>query len=155
MKSRCSTAREVEIPSKIRFLISIAEAESKNSSCNRLKVGCAGFGYSDNLYIGYNSVGCKGVENCTHQGMEIGTNRSCNGTHAEQMLFSKLSDNKDRIEILVVTHFPCEECAKKIILEGVKTVYVLNSYGHNKALNLLLGSGVEVVFIAKTFKESN
>jgi deoxycytidylate deaminase len=64
----------------------------------------------------------------------------CGCIHAEIALFEKVIP-----EILIVSHSPCEDCARAIIKHGIKVVLYKEEYRIKDGLMLLVVNGVSVV----------
>lgn len=123
-----------------RMLYRMAGMESSLSRCKRHQIGAASINWDGTIGRGYNS-GCDG--HCVHEGLPKGTNTDCKGSHAERDLLARYP----RPMTLVVTTFPCMNCAKALAEAGVFAVLYRDNYGDNKALDYLLGQGVRVTRI--------
>jgi dCMP deaminase len=98
--------------------------------------------------------------------IENENNRSFYSEHAERRLIflavsSGFSDFQDKI--LVVTHFPCCDCARAIVLVGIKKVMIFSYHVSNKFLSkweadmaiskrILEYNNVEVVHIKSDYE---
>lgn len=135
-----------EVPESIQALVSTALWEGRRSDCIRLHVGCACEDDKGTTYSGHNSIGCQGPKKCPHKGMAAGTDKPCYGEHAEINTLHQVPGDR-RIVSMVVTHFPCANCSSTIAESGIKELYVLHSYGGDKALPSLLAAGVNVIIL--------
>ena len=137
---------DAEVPESIQALVSAALWEGRRSDCARLHVGCSCKDDRGTEYSGRNSIGCRGPKQCPHKGMSAGTDKPCYGEHAEMNTMDRVPSDR-KIVSMIVTHFPCSNCAAAIIEKGVTELYVLHSYGGNKALPSLLAAGVNVTLL--------
>lgn len=117
------------------------------SKCRRRKVGAATGTFRGDVVSAWNATDCDLSAPCAHEGMGEGTNQACNGTHAEIILLRKIERERQFIDFLCVTTFPCEDCARAIVEAKIGRVYYKDAYGGNLALDFLLESGVDVIHI--------
>lgn len=66
--------------------------------------------------------------------------------HAEANALNKLTKSNESSDgaTLVLTHNPCMECAKNIIMSGIKEVYYKHKYRTSGGVTLLMDRGVMV-----------
>jgi deoxycytidylate deaminase len=66
--------------------------------------------------------------------------------HAEANALNKLTKSHESSEnaSLFLTHNPCFECAKNIILSGITSVYYKHKYRTSAGINLLIKKGIKV-----------
>lgn len=100
--------------------------------CKRGLVTAIGITRDETQYgINHNEGECTG---------EVG---NCGCIHAEADLLSKMNNP----EVVVVSHSPCLECAKKLVQAGVSTVYFLHLYRKTEGLDYLLDNEVRVIHL--------
>lgn len=115
-------------------------AISKRSACLFLNVGAVIFKNDQVLSFGYNGPS-RGDVHC----YEVGCSRIvkgeikkgaglCRGSHAELNVIGNAAKNGINIEgaNLMVSFQPCKVCAKQIVNQGIKEVYYLFDYDHDK-----------------------
>lgn len=121
---------------------------AQNSTCRRRKVAAFVFDYDYCLMgQGYN----KGVielcddnncstlypcENTAHAECEAILDATWTGGECDSRLYS-----------ILITLFPCKNCAKLIILSGIQRVEYIEDYRDMSALKLFQKAGIEVVKI--------
>lgn len=137
------------LTNEVALLLKAAEEASKESRCIRKLVGAAGqsLKYPGTFYRGHNGIGCDGLLPCPHLGKCSGTEQKCLGLHAERNMLTKAHIKGDGITQLVVTMFPCCDCAKALVAHGLQELYFIEDYGTNKSMQYLLLAGVNLVRI--------
>lgn len=145
-------------------ILTLADNYAKNhSTCKKTAVGC----YLVNegtLIKGYRTVAAKGCNcsevSCKDKGClreeSFGNNSKehrticrCYGNHAEQDAIRKLVFTGYENLSAFVTRYPCDECAKALIDEGVKLVVYGREFPiSDKAEQMFKETGVEVVHLA-------
>jgi len=125
--------------------LQMAEIWSKNSYCERKKVGA--LIVKDRMIIsdGYNGTPM-GFENICEE--ESGSTKPY-VLHAEANAITKVakSNNSSENATLYVTTSPCMECSKLIIQSGIKRVVFSEKYREETGLNLLKRAHIELVQI--------
>ena len=123
----------------------MAEIWSKNSYCNRRKVGA--LIVRDKMIIsdGYNGTP-SGFENICED--EDGLTKPY-VLHAEANAITKIarSGNNSNGATMYITDSPCIECAKLIIQAGIRRVVYSNKYRLIDGLELLKRAGIEIKYI--------
>ncbi len=115
---------------------------SKRSTCQRLQVGTviASVDYRRILAVGYNG-NASGLAN-TCDRTEPG---NCGCLHSEENAVINCVEPRETPKIVLVTHLPCSQCAKRLInLGGVKRIYYAHEYRSKSSLPLLEQTGVEI-----------
>jgi len=71
--------------------------------------------------------------------------------HAEEHLFGKMMRQGVSAKggTIFVTHAPCLECSKQIVVSGIKKVYYIHEYRCDKGPEWLRKNGVEVVQVKR------
>ena len=125
--------------------LQMAEIWSKNSYCERKKVGA--LIVKDRMIIsdGYNGTPM-GFDNICEE--ESGSTKPY-VLHAEANAITKVakSNNSSENATLYVTTSPCMECSKLIIQSGIKRVVFSEKYREETGLNLLKRAHIELVQI--------
>ena len=118
---------------------------SKNSRCNRNKVGCLVVKDKSIISDGYNGTP-SGFPNACED--ESGTTLK-SVLHAESNAIAKLAKSTSSSEgaTMYITLSPCYDCAKLIIQAGIKRVVFSEYYRNVESLSLLGSVGVECIYI--------
>ena len=131
--------------------LEMAQVWAKNSYCKRRQVGA--LIVKDRMIIsdGYNGTP-SGFENVCED--ENGITKPY-VLHAEANAISKVakSGNSSEGATLYVTASPCMECAKLIILAGIKWVVYMDEYRLLDGIELLRRAGIECVHLEKENEE--
>jgi dCMP deaminase len=129
------------IKNKFKTLyMSIAFETAKVSYAKRLKVGVIAVKDNRILSIGYNGTAPGQPNECE---LEDGTT-SPNVIHAEQNLIYKMARDGQAAKDadIYITHAPCIECAKAIVMSGFKSVCFSHFYRDNSGLDYLSLNGI-------------
>ena len=132
-------------------LLAYAVKSAKESECSRRHVGAV-VRVTEDLIVtsGFNGRGCLHGDHCSHKGMEPGTEKPCNGEHAEIMAL-EASDNlvppdSTLNRHLYVTLFPCIDCCIEILKRRhFRRIFYIEDYGNNLGKDLLLSAGIELI----------
>ena len=103
--------------------------------CKRGLVSSIGIKDNQDVQYGIN-------HNETHCTGEVG---NCGCIHAEADLISKMTNP----DIVIVSHSPCIECAKKLVRAGVKIVYFAILYRKTEGIDFLLENDVKVILLTE------
>jgi dCMP deaminase len=132
----------------------IAKEIASLSYAKRLKVGAIAVKDNKIISMGFNGDLPGGDNICEDKryrfdsvdenDFELETKREI--VHAEMNLLHKLAKSHESGDGAVVfcTHSPCFECAKGIIMSGIKGFFYENDYRSNDGLELLKKNGVYV-----------
>lgn len=128
---------------KDSIYLEMASVWSKNSHCNRMKVGCLIVKDKSIISDGYNGSPtgfpniCENAENITLPYV----------LHAEANAITKLAKGTQSSEgsSLYVTLSPCYECSKLIIQSGIKRVVFSEVYRKPESLSFLVEANIEIV----------
>lgn len=139
--------------SRNEYYMKLAQITALRSNCIKRGVGCIIVKNDRIISLGYNgtpknTINCYegGCERCNNKNIKSGESlESCKCLHAEEnaLLFSDFFKTDDAI--MYITHFPCLTCSKKIIQSGIKTIYFLQQYNCNDALQYLESSGISCI----------
>lgn len=125
--------------------LQMAKSWSKNSHCNRMKVGCLMVKDKSIISDGYN-------------GSPTGFPNICEDSdmvtlpyvlHAEANAITKLAKSTQSSDgsTIYVTLSPCFECSKLIIQSGIKRVVFSETYRKPDSIPFLIEAGIELVKI--------
>jgi len=123
--------------------LTMAEVWSKNSHCQRMKVGALIVKDKSIISDGYNGSPtgfpnpCEGSDNLTLPYV----------LHAEANAITKLAKSTQSCEgsTLFVTVSPCYDCSKLIVQSGVKRLVFRELYRKTESLSFLYQGGLEIV----------
>jgi len=125
--------------------LEMASVWSKNSHCNRMKVGCLIVKNKSIISDGYNGTPTGFPNIC-----ETELNETYPAVlHAEANAITKLAKGTQSSDggTLYVTLSPCFDCSKLIIQSGIKRVVFKDLYRRTEAIDLLKKSGIEILRI--------
>ncbi len=115
---------------------------AKRSTCRRLQVGTviSSVDYRRILAVGYNG-NATGLDNvCDRE--EPG---NCGCLHSEENATINCVERRDTPKIVLVTHLPCVQCAKRLInLGGVQKIYYAREYRSSDSLEIFKKVGIEI-----------
>ncbi len=132
------------------------------STCLRRKVGAILVMDDKILGTGYNGAP-SGLKHCA----EIGCIRAdrnipsgmrhelCRGIHAEDNAIRQALHTRDSLvgATLFCTNYPCNECAKKIVDEGIKRVVIMHAYKSELAEEMFNEKSVKVEVFEQDVRE--
>lgn len=133
----------------------VAETYAKLSSARRLKVGAVVVKDDRIISIGYNGTPPGWDNNCED---EVGMNPLATTLgekvlktkpevlHAEENAIGKLarSHESGMGATMFITHAPCAQCAKLILVSGISSVFYRDTYRDDSGIKFLQKGGVEV-----------
>lgn len=125
----------------LKLYLSIATQVSHRSPCKRLKVGAVIVRDDNIISVGHNQMP-RGLPSVC----EVDGKSSPLVIHAEQDALLRLlyAGPSPSGAAIVVTHSPCQECAKLIIQAGIVAVYYKSEYRDTTALHALRNAGLRV-----------
>lgn len=129
------------------LFMDLATRISQESSCKRLQVGALVIRKVDERFniisMGYNGMP-PGADNCCET---PDWTTKPEAIHAEINSLTKLDRNKDDYSdcIMVITHSPCENCAKMILDFGIKLIYYREVYRSDAGVKFLTNNGVTLI----------
>jgi dCMP deaminase len=120
----------------------IVHEVSKQSTCNRLKVGAAIVTENQTVFLGYNGTP-PGYDNCCEG--EDGLTKP-EVIHAEMNALAKIAVSHESSDgaTVFLTHAPCQNCAKMLQRAKVKKVYFKEVYRTFEGVELLQNFNIEV-----------
>jgi dCMP deaminase len=109
--------------------MTVAKAASELSTCTRAKVGCCLVKDGRVIGTGYNGS-LPGHVHCTDEGCLMQEGHCIRTLHAEQnaLLDCAKRGVSTKGTIIYITHFPCMQCTKFLIMAGVEKVVYLEDY---------------------------
>jgi len=125
--------------------LQMAKSWSKNSHCNRMKVGCLMVNDKSIISDGYNGSPTGFPNVC--EDSEMSTLPYV--LHAEANAITKLAKSTQSSygSTIYVTLSPCFECSKLIIQSGIKRVVFSELYRKPESIPFLAEAGIEIVKI--------
>ncbi len=114
---------------------------AKRSTCDRLQVGTviSSVDFRRILAVGYNG-NATGLKN----GCDRAEQGNCGCLHSEENAAINCVEPRDTEKIVLVTHLPCVQCAKRLLnLGGVQKVYYANEYRVVDSLEIFRATGIE------------
>lgn len=124
-----------------KYYMDVAELTAQLSYCVRLKVGAIIVKENKIISLGYNGTLPGDINQC--EGDDGFTKSSV--VHAEANAILKIAGSHEsaRDSEIFITHAPCHECAKMIVMSGIKKVYFKEFYRSRDGLEILTKGGVE------------
>ncbi len=115
---------------------------AKRSTCARLQVGTviSSVDYRRILAVGYNGNATGLANRCDRT--EPG---NCGCLHSEENAAINCVEPRETPKIVLVTHLPCVQCAKRLLnLGGVRRVYYAHEYRSDESIRIFRETGIEV-----------
>lgn len=128
----------------------VAAEYSTLSHARRLKVGAIIVKDDRIISIGYNGTPPGWDNNCEHEihqpvgRVDLVTKPEV--LHAEENAIGKLARSHESGEgaTMFITHAPCAQCAKMILVSGISKVYYRTMYRDDAGIKFLKKGGIEV-----------
>ena len=142
-------------PNWDEYFSQIAQDVAKRSTCIRHKYGAVIVNKKHEIVAtGYNGV-IRGAPHCDEIGcikdklnIKSGSGHDiCPAVHAEQNVLLQ-AGKQSRGATLYINAFPCKICSRLMVNAGIKKVVVSGNYSDEEGLEILKGSGVEVVKVS-------
>jgi dCMP deaminase len=121
-------------PSFIQLYLELARGLAWRSTCARLRVGCviASVDYRYIYGVGYNGNYAGGANTCDRP--DPG---NCGCLHAEDNAVINCTASRYEPKVVIVTHLPCAQCAKRLVnLGGVQRVVYGEDYRLKDSLQI-------------------
>lgn len=133
-------------PKMIDFYMAVAKQAAQLSVAKRLQVGAVVI--KDDNIISYSWNGTPpGWDNNCEDVLPDGSlvTKKC-VVHAEMNSIIKVAKSNESCKdaVLVVTHSPCDNCAKLLITAGIKEVYYGENYRDTLGIDMLSQAGIKV-----------
>lgn len=137
--------------------LDVAERYAKLSKARRLQVGAVVVKDDRIISIGYNGTPPGWDNNCedlVHRIAEEPVLKTKPEVlHAEENAIGKLARSHESGEgaTMFITHAPCAQCAKLILVSGIRSVFYRDTYRDDSGIKFLQKGGVDV----QQLKEDN
>ena len=129
----------------------IAQEISSLSYANRLKVGAIIVKENRIISIGFNGTPPGWDNNCenvlaAYDERETYLKTKPEVIHAEMNALHKLASSHEsgNNASMFCTHTPCMDCAKGVVMSGIKNFYFIDKYRSDDGLSFLLKNGINV-----------
>jgi dCMP deaminase len=124
----------------------VAVAYSDLSHARRLRVGAIIVKDDRIISIGYNGTPPGWDNNCEDELPDGGLKTKTEVLHAEENAIGKLarSHESGNGATMFITHAPCAQCAKMILVSGIKRVFYQSMYRDDAGIKFLEKGGIEV-----------
>lgn len=128
----------------------IAQEISSLSYANRLKVGAIIVKENRIISIGFNGTPPGWDNNCENvlaaYERETYLKTKPEVIHAEMNALHKLASSHEsgNNASMFCTHTPCMDCAKGVVMSGIKNFYFIDKYRSDDGLSFLLKNGINV-----------
>jgi len=135
----------------IQAHLDVAERYASLSKARRLKVGAIVVKDDRIISIGYNGTPAGWDNNCENELPDGSLKTKAEVIHAEENAIAKLARSHESGEgaAMFITHAPCAQCAKMILVSGISTVYYRDTYRDDAGIKFLITGGVGVKQIEK------
>ena len=123
----------------------IAQEISSLSYANRLKVGAIIVKENRIISIGFNGTPPGWNNECEEERGEVIVTKP-EVIHAEMNALHKLASSHEsgNNASMFCTHTPCMDCAKGVVMSGIKNFYFIDKYRSDDGLSFLLKNGINV-----------
>lgn len=130
--------------------LDVAERYAKLSTARRLQVGAVVVKDNRIISIGYNGTPAGWDNNCEDETIDdrwyVTLKTKPEVIHAEENAIAKLARSHESGEgaTMFITHAPCQQCAKLILVSGITSVYYRDTYRDTAGINFLQQGGILV-----------
>ena len=131
--------------------LDVAARYSQLSQARRLKVGAVVVKDDRIISIGYNGTPPGWDNNCEdYHGLDLKGNPTLvtkpQVLHAEENAIGKLARSHESGDgaAMFLTHAPCAQCAKLILVSGIRSVFYRDTYRDDSGVQFLIKGGIEV-----------
>ena len=130
--------------------LDVAQRYSQLSKAQRLKVGAVVVKDDRIISIGYNGTppgwdnNCEDIKVNNDGQYELKTKPEV--LHAEENAIGKLARSHESGEgaVMFITHAPCAQCAKLILVSGIRQIFYRDTYRDDAGIRFLERGGVSV-----------
>jgi dCMP deaminase len=134
--------------------LDVAQRYSQLSQARRLKVGAVVVKDDRIISIGYNGTPPGWDNNCEYEEIydyklseeiyQLKTKPEV--LHAEENAIGKLARSHESGEgaVMFITHAPCAQCAKLILVSGIRQVFYRDTYRDDSGIKFLIKGGIDV-----------
>jgi len=115
----------------IEYFKDLTKLVAKRSPCSRLQVGCVLIKNNRIIATGYNGF----LPDAPHESIVIDNHEQAT-SHAEQNCIADCAKRGVLTEnsIAFITHYPCINCYKLLIVSGVKEINYIEDYKNNEII---------------------
>jgi dCMP deaminase len=136
--------------------LDVAQRYSQLSQARRLKVGAVIVKDDRIISIGYNGTPPGWDNNCEdYHGLDLKGNPTLvtkpEVLHAEENAIGKLARSHESGDgaTMFLTHAPCAQCAKLILVSGIRQVFYRDTYRDDSGVQFLIKGGIDVQQLKK------
>lgn len=135
----------------IQAHLDVAERYARLSKARRLNVGAVIVKDDRIISIGYNGTPPGWDNNCENELPDGSLKTKAEVLHAEENAIGKLARSHESGEgaTMFITHAPCAQCAKMILVSGISSIYYRDTYRDDAGIEFLTKGGVLVKQIEK------
>lgn len=135
----------------IQAHLDVAERYARLSKARRLNVGAVIVKDDRIISIGYNGTPPGWDNNCENELPDGSLKTKAEVLHAEENAIGKLARSHESGEgaTMFITHAPCAQCAKMILVSGISSIYYRDTYRDDAGIKFLTKGGVLVKQIEK------
>ena len=135
----------------IQAHLDVAERYARLSKARRLNVGAVIVKDDRIISIGYNGTPPGWDNNCENELPDGSLKTKSEVLHAEENAIGKLARSHESGEgaTMFITHAPCAQCAKMILVSGISSIYYRDTYRDDAGIEFLTKGGVLVKQIEK------
>lgn len=138
----------------IQAHLDVAERYANLSKARRLNVGAVVVKDDRIISIGYNGTPPGWDNNCENELSDGSLKTKEEVLHAEENAIGKLARSHESGlgATMFITHAPCAQCAKLILVSGISSVYYRDTYRDDAGIKFLEKGGVKIQQIEKENK---
>lgn len=131
--------------------LDVAARYAELSQARRLKVGAVVVKDDRIISIGYNGTPSGWDNNCEDEVAPAKLVTKPEVIHAEENAIAKLARSHESGDgaTMFITHAPCAQCAKLILVSGIKAVYYRDVYRDDAGIKFLQQGGVHIEKVEK------
>jgi dCMP deaminase len=126
--------------------LDVAQRYSQLSKARRLKVGAVVVKNDRIISIGYNGTPPGWDNNCEDELPDGSLKTKPEVLHAEENAIGKLARSHEGGDgaTMFLTHAPCAQCAKLILVSGIRQVFYRDTYRDDSGVQFLIKGGIDV-----------
>jgi dCMP deaminase len=126
--------------------LDVAHRYSQLSKARRLKVGAVVVKDDRIISIGYNGTPPGWDNNCEDELPDGSLKTKPEVLHAEENAIGKLARSHESGDgaTMFLTHAPCAQCAKLILVSGIRQVFYRDTYRDDYGVQFLVKGGIDV-----------
>jgi len=134
----------------INLYLNIAKESAKMSHAKRLKVGSVIVKNNNIISFSWNGTFPSFDNNCEDTLLDGSLKTKKEVIHAEANAILKVAKSHESCKDseMIITHSPCEDCAKLIIASGIITVFYEQDYRDTSGLDMLQKANIKVIKIS-------